>query len=586
MTGFFLMPVFGIRGALTALTAVLLTAVGLIAARRQHRSILFGTATIAALLLIGISFTGAHWKRVLGAGIFRMRKTVLTSDVIKKISTAAQLQFYKDGPDATVLVERGNDAGVEESYLKINGKTDASSYGDLSTQLLLAHLPMAARPEAKQVFVLGFGSGITAGALLGHPIERLTIAENCRPVLEAAKCFAEYNRGVLTNSRTQVRKEDARAVLKLSPQKYDVIISEPSNPWVVGVGSVFSKDFYDLAATRLSDGGVMAQWFHIYEMSDEIVFLVLRTFGTVFPNMEVWDTQNGDIVLLGSKTPWVSNPETFQRLFERPEPKADLLKIHMSSPLVLWGRQAASQRTASAIAGPGPIQTDEFPVLEYAAPKAFFVAEWAVRLFKYDERGANFPLASAEKQQALRTAPADAITAAARAIRFWNSSNPDLQKYYAYLAEGDATPLTGLHSPLEIIFRQPESYSETVKLPRTASPEWRKLTDIHNRILRNPSEVKEQLQQLEQVLEKLAAEKKTGLDFSAGNFAAMGARFAIQAEEIQTAQNLVKLGLGFEPENELLQFITRLLDRTLPTSTLESKSNSHQVSTNRLISQN
>ena len=87
-------------------------------------------------------------------------------------------------------------------------------------------------------------------------------------------------------------------MLKLRPQLYDVIITEPSNPWFVGTGSVFSREYYELAASRLKPGGIMAQWFQIYETQDEIVRAGhLRTFRSVFPNVEIWDAGAGDIVL-------------------------------------------------------------------------------------------------------------------------------------------------------------------------------------------------------------------------------------------------------------------------------------------------
>src|SRR5262249_32306814 len=149
--------------------------------------------------------------------------------------------------------------------LRINGKPDAGTYLDVGNQLLLAHLPLLAKPEAKDVFVLGFGSGMTAGAALDYPIERLDLGENCEPVIQAAPLFGDWNRHVLKDPRTHLWLEDARTVLKLRPQQYDVIITEPSNPWAVGVGSVFSHEFYELAASRLKPGGVMAQWFHLYE---------------------------------------------------------------------------------------------------------------------------------------------------------------------------------------------------------------------------------------------------------------------------------------------------------------------------------
>src|SRR5262249_2501 len=150
---------------------------------------------------------------------------------------------------------------------------------DQPTQLLLAHLPMVMRPESKEVFVLGFASGISCAAFLAHPIDHLTVAENCPPVIRAAEFFSSWNRGVLTNPVARILREDGRTVLKLSPpEKYDVIMSEPSNPWFASIGSIFSVEFYQLAASRLKPGGLMVQWFHVYEMHDGIVDLVIRTF--------------------------------------------------------------------------------------------------------------------------------------------------------------------------------------------------------------------------------------------------------------------------------------------------------------------
>src|SRR5262249_38741355 len=154
---------------------------------------------------------------------------------------------------------------------------------------------------------------------------------------------------------------------------YDVIISEPSNPWMVGVGSVFSREFYQIAASRLKPGGLMAQWFHTYEMSDDIVFMVLRTFASVFPDMEIWDVGGGDVFLLGSDQPWPTGPEVYRRAFQLGPPRLDLAAVGFLTPDLVLARQVASQRTAFAISGPGPIQSDSRPILEYEAPRAFFM---------------------------------------------------------------------------------------------------------------------------------------------------------------------------------------------------------------------
>jgi len=506
----------------------------------------------------------------------------MTAAHVRGLLQDTELLYYKDGPDATVSVENGK--GIHEraqTLLRINGKADASSFGDLSTQYLLAHLPMMANPDAKQVFVLGFGSGITAGALLGHPIERLTIAENCQPVLEAAPFFGQWNRGVLTNSRTTVKNEDARAVLKLSRQKYDVIISEPSNPWVVGVGSVFSKDFYELAASKLADGGIMAQWFHTYEMDDPIVYLVIRTFGSVFPNLEIWDTQNGDIVLLGAKKPWPSNVAQFGKLFQRPIPREDLEKINMTSPEKLFVRQVASQRTAFAIAGDGPVQTDEFPILEYAAPKAFFIGKTATELCLFDERTWESSLAPAEKIKVLQSLSPEEVV---QIFQPWGTSNSDLNKYRSYLQEDGGT-MTAEEARTPIAFRRPESYPEKVSLAKNASEEFKRLTEIELAVLRNPAQAREQLPAIEEILNGLIAEKKLKVDFSPHFYAALGARIAMRDGDFVQAERLVHLGLAFAPEAEQLNFLSRILTRVMPPE-MQTKSEKTDLPAGRAISRN
>ena len=234
-------------------------------------------------------------------------------------------------------------------------------------------------------------SGMTAGAILAYPINRLDIAENCDPVIQASKLFGGWNHHVLDDPRTHFWREDARTVLKLRPQIYDVIITEPSNPWFVGIGSVFSREYYQLAASRLKPGGIVAQWFQVYETQDDMVELVLRTFNSVFPYMEIWDAGAGDIVLLGSKQPWATGPDVFQQGFAIDRVRTDMWMIDIQSPEALLARQLASQQTGFAIAGPGPMQSDLFPILEYAAPRAFFWAPargcWIVSM---NARGNSF----------------------------------------------------------------------------------------------------------------------------------------------------------------------------------------------------
>jgi predicted membrane-bound spermidine synthase len=403
ITGFVIMPWAGLRNAFVVLALALCTVAGLMAARNAlHKGAV--CSGVAAVAMIGLlAFAGDGWRHVLSSGVFRAAETEFDKTAMADRKKEIQFVYYKDAADATVTVERRSINGVTNVGLRINGKPEASSHGDKFTQLLVAHLPIFARPESQDVFLFGMGSGITASAALAHPIRRLYVAENCRPVLEAAAWFNPYSDNVLTNSHLKVFSEDARTILKLSPQTYDVIISQPSNPWTAGIGSVFSLEFYELAASRLKKGGIMAQWFHVYEMHDSIVGVVLRTFSRVFPHMEIWDCNSGDIVILGSQQPWTSSPATYSTGMLRPLPVKHMADIGISSPIELFARQLASQKTAFAIAGDGPIQQDWMPLLEYHAPRAFFMGGRSQLLTQFDERTWQVEVAPLEKRRWLES---------------------------------------------------------------------------------------------------------------------------------------------------------------------------------------
>ncbi len=315
LSGFVLMPAVGLRNAFGVLALTLALAAIVLAWRCQWR---IGTGVATGVIAFVISlfvFGDEGWRYVISSGAFRSRESEFAPNLMSLRKQHIKILFYEDGPDATASVEENDGFGSpSERVLRINGKPDASTRSDMSTQLLLAHLPMLARPGAKDVFVFGLGSGISAGALLAYPVEQITVAENCEPVIHACRCFTNWNHGVLADARVYLWHEDARTVLKLNPRFYDVIVAEPSNPWTVGVGSVFSREFYKIAAGRLKPGGIMAQWFHVYEMHDGIVSLVLRTFNSVFPYVEIWDPGGGDIVMLGSLQPWRTSPRFFGKV--------------------------------------------------------------------------------------------------------------------------------------------------------------------------------------------------------------------------------------------------------------------------------
>jgi spermidine synthase len=404
IAGFVLMPLCGLRNAFGVLALALALVALILALRRGWLTGIAAAVCVCGLVFCLFIFGGESWRNVMSSGVFRILETKFEPNLMAIRKQHFKILFYEDGPDATVSVEQVDGIiAPAQMGLRINGKPDAGTQLDLSTQLLVSHLPMLAKPGAKDVFVLGLASGMTAGAILAYPINRLDIAENCDAVVNASKLFVDWNHHVLDDPRTHLWHEDARTVLKLRPQQYDVIISEPSNPWFVGIGSVFSREYYQLAASRLKPGGVMAQWFHVYETDDDMVELVLRTFSSVFPYVEIWDAGAGDIILLGSSQPWPTGPDVFRQGFAIDRVRTDMWMIDIQSPEALMARQLASQRTGFAIAGDGPMQSDLFPVLEYAGPRAFYLGTGSRILDHFDERTRQQLLAPAEKIAALKS---------------------------------------------------------------------------------------------------------------------------------------------------------------------------------------
>ncbi|MBI3853868.1 MAG: fused MFS/spermidine synthase [Verrucomicrobia bacterium] len=560
LTGFVLMPRIGLRGSFGVLAIVLsVTALLVARIRRQWRTLAVG-AVITGLLLLDCAFGGEGWRHVMSSGAFRKRELAVDPREMEFRRKNVEILFYEDAADATVSVEKLKNS--KDIALRINGKPDASTEGDLSTQYLLAHLPMLARPDSKDVFVLGFGSGITGGALLGHPIEHLNIAENCRPVLRAGKLFEPWNHGVLTDPRTRIWPEDARTVLKLNPQKYDVIISEPSNPWVAGIGSVFSREFYELASTRLKEGGIMAQWFHVYEMNDGIVGLVLRTFGSVFPYVEIWDTNLGDIVFLGSHQPWETNPDSFRKVFARELPREDLEQIGLKTPETIWARQIASQRTGFAIPGRGPTQSDAFPVLEYEAPKAFYIGGQSRLLANFDERTWQLPFAALEKQSVLGTLPDDVLKPI---FARHNTCNNDLENYLIKrfgAATGDNSPEILDSAFIPCIFRPANRLLRPTHLPKGVNEEGNRFLQARASLLSNREQWPEGIRLVEAILRAPPSNAaQPALEWPLALYAAMAAKASLSLGNVPQARELLLLGLKQDPQLDQLQYLARIMVR-------------------------
>lgn len=383
LTGFFLISAIGLEGSIRAagfaLAAFALAALLSLKARRSHA---FAAAAFIALASVPhLMAVGAWNKGVMNSGIYQYAPDILARAAAQGLSPAEAFRqavageeqvFYKDGANYTVAVTRNLGNGVLS--LAIDGKVDASSdyASDMQTQLLSGHLPLLLKQDAKRVLIIGLASGVTAGAVARHPsVEEIDCVEIEPAMQEAAAYFGAYNGDVLKDARLRVIKDDARNYLLTSAKKYDVIISVPSNPWIPGSASLFTREYFDLAKSRLAAGGVFCQWMHIYEISLPDYKSVLKTAAGVFGNLSLWNPSPGD-------TFFVSTPEkvSFDTALLAAELKkpgfAGLAAIKAGTVPELLSRFVMAGGELAAFLAGGRENTDLRPLIEFSAPRALY----------------------------------------------------------------------------------------------------------------------------------------------------------------------------------------------------------------------
>jgi spermidine synthase len=370
--GFVLIPYVGLRATLTV--AALATALGAtlcapqIVSQALKRTIRIGVA--AALLLTLVWPAWPLRLLVMGAGFYA---PVYSSPAdLLAAAEQSQLLFYRDGFATTLSVDQQG----EYRYYKSNGKTDASTHpGDMANQLLLGHLPMLLHPDPQDLFVLGLGTGVSAAAMARYPVRSIEIADIEGAAREATKMFATENRDILADPRVRFLHADGRNALLARRRLYDVILSDPSDVWVAGVGNLLTREFYSLARTRLKPQGIMVQWFHMHSLLPEQLKLLVATFRSVFPNTSLWRPNHGDVILMGTVDllPWDS-VRLGDRVARVPGVGADLQSMGIWDPLAIFAPFVLEgddlKRLLADVHG---VHTDDEPVLEYLSPRAAYV---------------------------------------------------------------------------------------------------------------------------------------------------------------------------------------------------------------------
>ncbi len=253
-------------------------------------------------------------KEYFGVGLFRtVKKIPSTFSGYRKNKHPLPFFFLQDGPTATVSVFKFGFEDRREIGLSIvvNGKVDSNTHplmADYLTIQLLGHMPVLLAEKPENVAVIGFGTGVTAGAVGQYgEVKNVDVVELNPMVLKAAPWFEPFNYRLLENPKIQLHNVDAFRFFRNRNAAYDVVISEPSNPWMMGVANLFSRDFYQLAHQSLAQKGVFFQWIHGYSLSRETFLLIMNTFQSVFEHLYLFKFNVFDYGLLGTKEPLSKN---------------------------------------------------------------------------------------------------------------------------------------------------------------------------------------------------------------------------------------------------------------------------------------
>jgi spermidine synthase len=379
LTVHILMPLIGVKGVILSGAGIHM-ALGLsrlLAARRQRPRTVAVAATGSIVVFAVIFFAVNLDPLRIVSGVYRTGRTTPPPGSV--------VTYLKDGKTATISLvdERGT------VVIATNGKPDAAvqmgpgkATIDESTMVLAAALPLSMHPNPKRVANIGFGSGLTAHTLLATgQIERLDTIEIEPFIVEAArKGFVPRISNVFEDPRSHIVYEDAKTFFASVREPYDVIVSEPSNPWVSGVATLFSDEFYGSVARYLRPDGYLVQWIQIYETDLGVVSSILKALALHFPTYAIYNSNDVDILIIATRGPALPIPD--ERIFHAPKLRAELDRIGVQGIADLQLRKIGDNRTLGPMLRlvPTPPNSDYFPFVDLNAPRLRFIRARATEL--------------------------------------------------------------------------------------------------------------------------------------------------------------------------------------------------------------
>jgi spermidine synthase len=379
LTVHLIMPLIGVKGVILGGAGIHM-ALGLsrlvVARRRRTRTAAVAITVSISVLVIAIFVINLDPLRM-ASGVFRTGLATLPA--------GTKVKYLRDGKTATIsLVEHD-----EVVVIATNGKPDAAAQmgrgkpmADESTMLLAAAIPLSMHPNPKRVANIGFGSGLTAHALLGSPlVEQLDTIEIEPFMVEAArKGFGTRIENVFEDPRSHIVYEDAKTFFASARAQYDLIVSEPSNPWVSGVATLFSDEFYSHITQYLRPDGYLVQWIQTYETNLEVVASVIKAMAPHFGTYAIYNSNDTDILIVATRGAKLPNPN--DRVFQWPQLRTELNRIGVQGVDDLRLRKIGDNRTIGPLlwATPAPPNSDYFPFVDLNAPRLRFMQADAIEL--------------------------------------------------------------------------------------------------------------------------------------------------------------------------------------------------------------
>lgn len=366
-----LIPAMGIRLSVT-LAALIDIGLGVYLIKRWalfERVRLFAGALVCTLVVVAISLVlGKPDPLAQASGVFRHGSA--------RLDAQAQMHYMRDGKTATVaFFSQGTSATIAT-----NGKPDASIQLDPTlppaedeiTMIMAGALPLMAHPNPERVAIIGWGSGLSTHTVLGSPAPKVVDSiEIEKAMYDGARLYGRNVERAYADPRSVIHIDDARTFFSTGQRKYDVILSEPSNPWISGVASLFTQQFYRFMRNHLNEGGVVVQWIQAYEISERLFSVMMAAFIEEFPYVDVYMTNSGDLLFLASQTPL--SQLDYARVAMQPLGD-ELARVGLAGPGDFQVRKVGNRASLAALVelfGATP-HSDFHPVVSLQAPRDRF----------------------------------------------------------------------------------------------------------------------------------------------------------------------------------------------------------------------